>query len=280
MKSIRILILLAAVGIAVAFFWQRGRPSVPTEDVFFGYGEGELVYVAAPLGGEMEELNVQRGDQAKKGEQLFTLERNEELAARAEAEETLKESQATREQRKLDFTRAKALRDKRVTSPEAFDAARLALLTSEHRVAARKSSLAQADWRYVQKQQFASADALVYDTYQRPGEWVSAGTPVLSLLPPEYMKARFFVPETALGKILPGTEVEIFMDGRDEALPGQVSFVSPNAEYTLPIIYSRENRAKLVFLVEASLPPEAARLLHPGAPLEVRLKPKPLVNDK
>ena len=63
------------------------------------------------------------------------------------------------------------------------------------------------------------------------------------------------------------------MDGLTEPLAGKVSFVSPQAEYTLPIIYSRENRGKLVYLVEGSLAPKDARLLHPGAPIEVRLKP-------
>jgi HlyD family secretion protein len=84
------------------------------------------------------------------------------------------------------------------------------------------------------------------------------------------MKARFFVPEADLGALQVGTPLEIRMDGLEEKLPAKVSFVSPTAEYTLPIIYSRENRNKLVYLVEASLPPEAAKKLHPGAPIEVR----------
>lgn len=270
MKRLFFPLLGAALLLGLLFWWQK-HPEEADENGFSGYGEGELVYVAAPLGGELQELNQQRGDTVEPGSLLFTLEREEERAARNEASENLAESQTILEKSRLDFQRAKSLREKKVTAPEAFDAARQALLGSEHQVAARKSALVQADWRFEQKQQAASTDALVYDTYQRPGEWVSAGTPVLSLLPPAYMKVRFFVPETALGKIYPGLPVEIFMDGRKEPLPGRVSFVSPQAEYTLPIIYSRENRAKLVFLVEASLAQEYARLLHPGAPVEVRL---------
>ena len=86
------------------------------------------------------------------------------------------------------------------------------------------------------------------------------------------MKVRFFVPEGDLGKMQVGTPLEIRMDGLAGPLEGKVSFVSPQAEYTLPIIYSRENRGKLVYLVEASLGAEGARQLHPGAPVEVRLK--------
>lgn len=265
-------LLVIAIVIAVAVYLNRSRPK-PVEGVYSGYAEGELVYVSSPIGGEVQTLVVRRGDQAKKDGPLFTLEREEEGAARAEAEETLRESNTRLDKAKLDFERAKSLRDKRVTSPEDFDSAQQALLAAQHAAAARQRGLEQADWRYTQKEQTAPASGLVYDTYYRPGEWVPAGTPVLSLLPPEYMKARFFVPESDLGKFSPGTPVEIRMDGLAAPVTGKVSFVSPNAEYTLPIIYSRENRSKLVFLVEAALAPEDAARLHPGAPLEVHVKP-------
>lgn len=267
----RIVIPLLLIGAVAAFFWLRGGRQQPPENVYSGYGEGEFVYIAAPIGGELQELNVQRGDQAVKDAVVFTLEREEEKAARSEAEESLAESKTTLEKASLDFNRAKSLRDKRVTSPEDYDAARQAVMAAQHNVAGRQRALDQADWRYTQKQQTAAAAGLVYDTYHRPGEWVPAGTPVLALLPPEYMRARFFVPETDLGKVQPGAALKIFMDGLKEPLPARVSFVSPQAEYTLPVIYSRENRHKLTFLVEASLAPEYARQLHPGAPLEVHL---------
>jgi HlyD family secretion protein len=265
-------VLVIAIVIAVAVYLNRSRPK-PAEGIYSGYAEGELVYISSPMGGEVQTLSVRRGDQVKKDGPLFMLEREEEGAARAEAEETLRESRTRLDKAKLDFDRAKSLRDKRVTSPEDFDAAQQTLLAAQHATAARQRGLDQADWRYAQKEQTAPATGLVYDTYYRQGEWVPAGTPVLSLLPPEYMKARFFVPESDLGKFSTGTPLEIRMDGLPAPLPGKVSFVSPNAEYTLPIIYSRENRGKLVFLVEAALAPEDAARLHTGAPVEVRLKP-------
>ena len=166
----------------------------------------------------------------------------------------------------------KGLRDKRVIAPEDYDTAQQNLLAAQHAAAARQRGLDQADWRFAQKQQSAPASGLVYDTYFRPGEWVPAGTPILSVLPPEYMKVRFFVPESELGNVQAGTPLEIRLDGLAAPLSGKVSFVSPQAEYTLPIIYSRENREKLVFLVEGSLSAEHARLLHPGAPVEVRVR--------
>jgi HlyD family secretion protein len=272
MKKLRFIIVAGLIAVGAAVWFQLTRRDAAEPAFFSGYGEGELVYVSAPLPGELERLAVRRGDQVEKAAFLFELEREEERAARAEAEETLRESRARLDKATMDYTRAKSLRDKRVIASEDYDTAQQALLTAQHAAAARQRGLEQADWRFAQKQQAAPASGLVYDTYFRPGEWVPAGAPVLSVIPPEYMKVRFFVPEGDLGKMQVGTPLEIRMDGLAGPLEGKVSFVSPQAEYTLPIIYSRENRGKLVYLVEASLEAEGARQLHPGAPVEVRLK--------
>ena len=273
MKKIFSILVVIAVVAGLVIFTRRAGREPAAEGVYSGYGEGELVYVSSPIGGEVQKLAVKRGDTVEKDAVLFELEREEEKAARAEAEEALRESKTRLDKAKLDFDRAKSLRDKRVNTPEDYDTAQQALLGAQHAMAGRQQALEQADWRHAQKRQTVPASGLVYDTYYRQGEWVAAGTPVLSLLPPEYMKVRFFVPESDLGKMQIGTPVDIHMDGLKTVLPAKVSFVSPQAEYTLPIIYSRENRQKLVFLVEASLEPEYARKLHPGAPVEVRLKP-------
>ncbi len=86
---------------------------------------------------------------------------------------------------------------------------------------AYERALAQANWRFSQKVQPAPAGGLVYDTYYRPGEWVAAGSPVASILPPEYMKVRFFLPESRLGEFQIGTPVEIRMDGLAAPLEGK-----------------------------------------------------------
>jgi HlyD family secretion protein len=270
MKKLLLILIILAVAIAAVAWLQKARNNEP--EFFSGYAEGELVYVSSPIAGQLQQLAVRRGEQIEKEGFLFELERESEKAARSEAEETFRESKARLDKAILDHNRAKGLRDKRVISPEDYDSAQQALLSAQHNAAARQRSLEQADWRFLQKQQAAPVSGLVYDTYFRPGEWVPAGTPVLSLLPPEYMKVRFFVPESELGNLQVGSPLEVRLDGLKTPLPGKVSFVSPQAEYTLPIIYSRENREKLVFLVEGSLPPEHARLLHPGAPVEVQLK--------
>ena len=107
------------------------------------------------------------------------------------------------------------------------------------------------------------------DTYFVEGEWVPAGRPVAALLPPGNVKVRFYVPETVVGSLRPNQPLEVLCDGCPAPIPAAVSFISIQAEYTPPVLYSKESRAKLVFLVEARPAPGA---LHPGQPVDVRLK--------
>ncbi len=144
--------------------------------------------------------------------------------------------------------------------------------SAEAEVASARAALAQAEWRLAQKSLAAPAAALVQDTYFVQGEWVAAGRPVVSLLPPGNVKARFYVPEAMLSSVKPGLDVQILCDGCPAPIPAKVSFVSSQAEYTPPVLYSKESRSKLVFLVEARLDPAAGDRLRPGQPVDVRLK--------
>jgi HlyD family secretion protein len=132
--------------------------------------------------------------------------------------------------------------------------------------------VAQAAWRLEQKSAAAPVAALVQDTYFVQGEWVVAGRPVVSLLPPGNLKARFYVPEGMLSAMKPGLELQILCDGCPAPIAARVSFVSNQAEYTPPVLYSKESRSKLVFLVEARLDPSVSDKLRPGQPVDVRLK--------
>ncbi|MGH6920001.1 MAG: HlyD family secretion protein, partial [Geminicoccaceae bacterium] len=135
------------------------------------------------------------------------------------------------------------------------------------------AQLAQAEWRLDELAQAAPQAGLVVDTLYRPGEWVAAGAPVVSLLPPENVKVRFFVPEPRLGAIAVGDEVEVRCDACPPDLAAEISFIAPEAEYTPPVIYSREMRAKLVYLVEAK--PRQPDALRPGQPVDVILAATP-----
>ncbi len=139
---------------------------------------------------------------------------------------------------------------------------------AEAEMEAAKAALAQAAWRLEQKSVAAPVSGLVQDTFFVIGEWVPAGRPVASLLPPGNVKARFYVPETVLASLQIGRPLEIRCDGC-QPIDAKVSYVSSQAEYTPPVLYSKESRSKLLFLVEARLPNAPLR---PGQPVDGRLK--------
>lgn len=136
-------------------------------------------------------------------------------------------------------------------------------------VDAARASLAQADWQLAQKHPGASAAGRVCDTMYRVGEWVAAGSPVVRLLPPGNIKVRFFVPETALGSLSAGQTVHISCDGCGAGVDARITYVSNQAEYTPPVIYSNDTRDKLVYMIEAHPAPADAPKLNPGQPVQV-----------
>lgn len=295
-----------------------GRPAPAG---YQGYLEGEFVYVAAPLGGQLQKLAVAKGARVEAGAPLFTLEQSAELAALREAAERLRQSQArladlrkglrpselaalearlaqartAAELSGRELARATKLHETTVLSDDSFDRARLNHQTNETLVAettsqlitaqlggradtiaaaeadaaAAQAALDRAGWAVAQKNQSAPRAALVFDTLYREGEFVAAGNPVISLLPPDNLKVRFFVPEGDFAGLKAGATVRVALTGRAAPLEARISYLSPKPEYTPPVLYNRENRAKLVFLVEAVFDSAAARDLHPGQPVDV-----------
>lgn len=178
-----------------------------------------------------------------------------------------------------DLDRARAAHDQnrqRVVQLQAdLETAQLGARTdqvaaAEANVRALEAALASAQWALSQKRRTAPQAGLIFDTMYRAGEWVPAGRPVVALLPPANIKVRAFVPETQLQSLHLSDRVQVIVDGLPGPLAGRISFISPRAEYTPPVIYNRENRAKLVFMIEVTFAPEVATALHPGQPVDVR----------
>ena len=243
-----------------------------SSNVFQGYIEGEYVYVASPLGGALTNLAVARGGDVKTGQLLFELERGSEAAALDQAKKNLAQAQANQVLSEAAFNRRVQLRkDQGVISAEELDQARAQRDADQAQVAAQTAALDKAQWSFDQKQQFAPTNAFVHDTLYRAGEWVAAGNPVVELLPPANIKVRFFVPQAALPKIKPGETVSVTFDGGPHAYPAMVNYISTEAEFTPPVIYSRDNRSKLIYMVEAKFSPEDAANLRPGQPVDVTI---------
>ena len=223
--------------------------------------------------------------------------RPSELAA---LQARLDQARAAAELSKIELARQTELLKANVTAQSDFDRARTAhernlasvieleaqlataqlggradvIAAAEAEAAAARAVKSRADWSVTEKTQSAPRAALVYDTLYREGEFVTAGSPVVSLLPPENIKVRFFVPEPKLAGLRAGQTVRVTLNGQSgAALEARISYLSPQPEYTPPVLYNRENSAKLVFMVEALFPPDVARNLHPGQPVEVRLAP-------
>jgi HlyD family secretion protein len=207
--------------------------------------------------------------------------------ARSEAQRTGLQRQRDEEQFRADGIPKSQLDDSRAAAANAqarvrelqaqLQVARLPgraqqIRAQQAQVEAARAALAQAQWKLDQKQVRAPSAGLVFDTMYRSGEWVPAGSPVVRMLPPENIKVRFFVPETVVGSLAIGRNVAIRCDGCAAAVPAVISFVSEQAEYTPPNIYSNDTRTKFVFLVEARPQPADAVKLHPGQPVEVSLR--------
>lgn len=145
-----------------------------------------------------------------------------------------------------------------------------AIAAQAYAVQAAEAALAQAEWRLAQRRVVAPAAGRIAETYARPGETLAAGAPVVSLLPPANILVRFFVPEPALSGLRIGARVAIGCDTCPAGLAARISFVAPQPEYTPPVIYSNQTRAKLVVMIEARPESGADTALKPGQPVDVR----------
>lgn len=143
---------------------------------------------------------------------------------------------------------------------------------ADSRVAQAQAGLSAADARLSDLAPAAPSDGRVEDVFFQKGEWSIANQPVLSLLPDDRIKLRFFVPEQTLSAYRIGRTVRFACDGCAGGLTARITFVSPRPEFTPPVIYSREARDRLVYLVEA----RPGTRLNPGQPVDVTpLDPAP-----
>lgn len=144
--------------------------------------------------------------------------------------------------------------------PDALNAARNAVASAREALVAAQDRLDQISPR-------APAAARVQDVFYQPGEWVAANQPVVALLTDDRVRLRFFVPEDEVVRYRPGVTVRFSCDGCGPERTARINYVSPRSEFTPPVIYSREARQRLVFLVEAL--PEAGAALGPGQPVDI-----------
>ena len=230
-------------------------------------------------------------------DQLANLKSGGKPTEIAQAEANLADAQAARDKTQTDLNRNRALLKTGAATVQIVDQEEADLRSGDAKVLAAQQALAQlrapmgrdneikaqasavealeaalamARWRLDQRHVAAPAGGVIADVLAEPGETLAAGAPVVSLLPPENIYVRFFVPEFDLALIHSGAEVALSCDSCRPDLTGVISYVAPQAEYTPPVIYSESTRTKFVFLVEARPKPDEAALLNPGQPVTVR----------
>ena len=220
-----------------------------------GWVEAELIFVSPDEQGRVETLNVREGDHVRQGDLLFTVDNDLQ-----KADVVVRQTAVVNAQQ--NFDRAKDLLKTASGTQKTFDDAEAALRQA-------KANLAWSQTRLARRDAHSPADGTIEQVYYRVGETVSAGKPVLALLPPKNLKMRFFAPEPILPQIKYGESVSVSCDGCDKGLTAKVSFIARSAEYTPPVIYSLDERAKLVYLIEAR--PDQPEKFRVGQPVTVTL---------
>lgn len=178
------------------------------------------------------------------------------------------------------FQRQQELVNKHATDKASFDAAQSAMeqakadqLHINQQINEATAAVRHAKWALDQKKVHAPKEGLIYDTYYQVGEFVAAGKPVASILAPEDIKFVFFIKEKYLAGLTLGGPVTITCDGCPKPIKAGISFISPNVEYTPPVIFSKDTRQKFSYRIEAIMSPEHEMLrMHPGQPVTVRFK--------
>lgn len=168
--------------------------------------------------------------------------------------------------RDRDAARVRELQAQLALAQQAARADEVAAAAAQARGSAADLDLAR--WREDQRRRTAPVEAAVFDVMYRAGEWVAAGAPVVALLPAGAVKLRFFVPETDLPRAAIGAEVRVDCDGCPAGSSARIRWLSPQAEFTPPVLYGTGSRAKLVYMAEAE--PAAGATLRPGQPVDVR----------
>ena len=258
MTSARTIMVVAALTLALAGCKERRDPG------FQGWVEADMIFVSPDESGRVTKLNVREGDEVKPGEPLYSVDDDLQRADLNQNNATLANAQQT-------YDRAASLSKTGSGTQANLDSAVSALRVAEARVVTSQTRLAR-------RAGLAPVAGTIQQIYFREGEMVPERRPVLSIMPPGNMKLRFFVPEAELPKLAIGDEVRVTCDNCDANLTAKIYFIATSAEYTPPVIYSLDERNKLVYLIQAR--PSRPDALRVGQPISVYPNAKTPVADR
>jgi HlyD family secretion protein len=236
----------------------------PRNPGYQGWVEADMIFVSPDESGRVTKLNVHEGDEVKAGVELYSVDDDLQQA-------DLNQTNATLANAQQSYDRALSLSKTGSGTQATLDAAVSVLRVAEARVVTSQTRLAR-------RIGYAPVGGTVQQIYFRVGETVPAQRPVLSIMPPGNMKVRFYVAETELPKLAIGEEVRVTCDNCAADLTAKIYFIATSAEYTPPVIYSLDERNKLVYLIQAR--PSRPDVLRVGQPISVFLNPKTPVADR
>jgi HlyD family secretion protein len=225
-----------------------------------GEAAAQTAAAEADLGRAEATLRGAEGDVRKATADLARLTAAQREKAGAVAQTQIDQARAA-------LTNAQAQRDAAATQAAG---ARSRIAANRAQLANQRANLTAAQRQVTELAPVAPVDAKVEEVMYQPGEWAAANAAVVSLVPDNKVKVRFYVPQSLVAHFRPGTAVALSCDGCATGLTGTVRFVAARPEYTPPVIYSLETRDRLVFMVEAL--PDQPRQLVPGQPMDVRLR--------
>jgi HlyD family secretion protein len=291
-KRVLIGALVSVAVLAAAFlgfrFWQSRKNALP-EGIVSGNGrvEAKLVDVAAKEPLRVKEVLVEEGALVKPGQVLVRLDtvtleaqRAEAEASIAQAEQSLAVAQASivKQQSEIELAQVEVARAEKLVKQSAgsqreLDVRRTKLLTTQASLAEARAELETAKAKVL----VAKANAEVIQTrindatlqspvtgrvlyrLAEPGEVLAAGGKALTLVNLEDIYMEIFVPAEAAARMKVGAEGRLTVDyDPKHAIPGRVSFVSPEAQFTPKQVETQSEREKLMFRVKIQLPQELA----------------------
>src|ERR1700754_3502890 len=259
-SSLTTIRLFAALALALALAGCGDK----RDPGFQGWVEADMIFVSPDESGRVTKLSIREGDEVKVGDALYSVDDDLQLADLNQNKATLANAQQT-------YDRAASLSKTGSGTQASLDSAVSALRVAEARVNTSQTRLAR-------RSGFAPVAGTIQQIYFREGEMVPAQRPVLSIMPPGNMKIRFFVPESELPKLAIGDEVKVTCDNCAANLTAKIYFIATTAEYTPPVIYSLDERNKLVYLIQAR--PSRPDSLRVGQPISVYLNARIPVAEK
>lgn len=280
-----LLVALAAAALAGGYylFQQATAPSLP-EGIAFGNGQVEAVQVdvASLIAGRVDSVLVKEGDLVQAGQLVATIDADLLTAQMAQAEAEIAaaqaqvvaakaaivQAQALLDLAKEELARTEALEQRGTVSVQVLDTDRTDVAVAEANLASANAALVSAE-RGVDAAQAAAAQVasnlddteLTAPTLGRvlyrlaePGEVISAGSQVMTIVDLSEVYLEFFLPATEAHRLAIGSEARLRLDVVDAVVPATVTFVSPVSQFTPRSVETADERQNLVFRVRARIP--------------------------